>query len=811
MGFTAKGQSTFLYGASHDANDDTEEGHIFRTDSNGNNLEIIDNFQSEKDGNGESTYQKFIEVNGVIYGTTIRGGNYNKGTLFSYTISTKTHKVLHHFNSGAIGYHPGQLTLTDDGNLIGACPYGGSKNLGTLFKHTVATSKTETLADFTHKDVQGSNPQSNLFVSGTIIYGTCFSGGKNEGGTLFFYSLTSKNLAPIFYFQSATSGKNPSGLTHTSNGTLIGTTSNSGQYGNGSIFEYSYNTNQIAILHHYNFARPSGRTPLMEIENGVFVGTSFSGPNYKGYMYEYSRTGDSTRVIFDFNSNQMQFPQGNIVAMGNGEYIMPVSGGYMTNGFKGGLVKYTRSTDKVTELVGTASDIVGNGLGGDLHKSPTNGRYYFIANGGGNGGLGGLMEYDPIKDTILNIKSFGVAPKGKYPVGGLIKLANNKLIGATTNGGEGNNGVIYQIDPQVGKIEVLAHFNSIQGKGVTRHLTLGEDGNVYGVNPYTYSNYIFKFNTTTNQLSNITNTNRFGIRVPESLTAGPNGKFYGIFKTGGDNNLGGLFLFDLADSSMKILKSFVSSSSTTGINCQTKLLLASNGLLYGTSSSNGANNLGNIFQYDPALDSVTVLQSFVASNGKRPLGSLIQAKNGKLYGVAGSGNIDGSAVTAGAIYEYDISSNSIKGLASLAHWTTGGPTGVGTHLTEMPNGKLFGITNRCRVFEFDINTSTLSPKAQGSGLLESALTSVLVQKNNSSVVDTKNTKVVVFPNPTSSSLNIETDKRINSIKVYSLQGKLLLEQVGSTTTIDVAELPVGIYTLQVEYNNTMGYAKFIKN
>ena len=55
----------------------------------------------------------------------------------------------------------------------------------------------------------------------------------------------------------------------------------------------------------------------------------------------------------------------------------------------------------------------------------------------------------------------------------------------------------------------------------------------------------------------------------------------------------------------------------------------------------GANNFGTLFSFDPATNTQVKLIDFNTAQGTNPTGSLIQASNGKLYGMTyggGSGN-----------------------------------------------------------------------------------------------------------------------------------------------------------------------------
>ena len=58
---------------------------------------------------------------------------------------------------------------------------------------------------------------------------------------------------------------------------------------------------------------------------------------------------------------------------------------------------------------------------------------------------------------------------------------------------------------------------------------------------------------------------------------------------------------------------------------------------YGMTKEGGDVGYGVIFSFDPSTSTYKNLYSFNGSNGANPTGSLVQAKNGKLYGITPRG------------------------------------------------------------------------------------------------------------------------------------------------------------------------------
>ena len=107
----------------------------------------------------------------------------------------------------------------------------------------------------------------------------------------------------------------------------------------------------------------------------------------------------------------------------------------------------------------------------------------------------------------------------------------------------------------------------------------------------------------------------------------------------------------------------------------------------------------------------------------------------------------------------------------------------------------------------DVNTTGTSASMTvvlNDGTEEGTYTKLLFAKDITSIEEVGEVAVYVYPNPVSSTLNIQGVDEIASLSVYSLSGKCVLQETG--TEIDVTSLQQGTYILRV--NNQ--YVKFIK-
>jgi uncharacterized repeat protein (TIGR03803 family) len=160
---------------------------------------------------------------------------------------------------------------------------------------------------------------------------------------------------------------------------------------------------------------------------------------------------------------------------------------------------------------------------------------------------------------------------------------------------------------------------------------------------------------------------------------------------GGINNLGVLFEWNLVTDSL--VKKLDFSGVENGSSPKGSLIQADNGKIYGMTTDGGINNYGVLFEWDPATDTYTKKLDFNGvENGSNPNGSLLQADNGILYGMTCAGGMNDS----GVLFEWDPSTNNYVKKIDF-NGENGKPNGS---LMKASNGKYYGVTAGGGVYGF---------------------------------------------------------------------------------------------------------------
>ena len=75
----------------------------------------------------------------------------------------------------------------------------------------------------------------------------------------------------------------------------------------------------------------------------------------------------------------------------------------------------------------------------------------------------------------------------------------------------------------------------------------------------------------------------------------------------------------------------------------------------------------------------------------------------------------------------------------------------------------------------------------------------------------KSLQLRIYPNPATRKLNLAGIEEIQSVAIFDLQGKRVYFSQDVGNQIDVSNLKLGIYSIQVMFDNKIGSAKFVKN
>ena len=325
------------------------------------------------------------------------------------------------------------------------------------------------------------------------------------------------------------------------------------------------------------------------------------------------------------------------------------------------------------------------------------------------------------KTIVYYIK--GVNGYGPGPTGSLLQASNKKLYGMTHAAGSSNLGTLFEYDIKKQTYSIKVNFNdSIGDKPDGNSLIQASNGKLYGMTTLGGSydkGVVFEYDPLANHYTKL-------FDFSDSLGTYPHGRllqiadsesiiFYGLATKGGYKDGGVLFKFNLTDSSYEVLHHFdgyYPYHKETGRFPYGSLLQADDGKLYGMTSEGGLHNNGVLFVFDPDSRQFKKKLDFNDNEtGKRPKGSLIQAVDGKLYGVTqyGGDNYAGGGGNAGMVFSFDIEHNTFAKRADLGN-------GVGTYplgsLLQASGGKMFGTSylGACSsggVFCYDPATDTI--------------------------------------------------------------------------------------------------------
>jgi len=310
---------------------------------------------------------------------------------------------------------------------------------------------------------------------------------------------------------------------------------------------------------------------------------------------------------------------------------------------------------------GVSSPLV-QGADGNLYGTTSVGGYHNSAICGTGCGTIFKITLSGVETTFYTFCTVGPPCDGLFPVG-LVQAADGELYGTTSFGGatsdcESGCGTVYKITPG-GKLTTLHTFTEAEGNHPNSAPIQAANGDFYGTTTQggtgTFSSgSVYRMTPSGDVTSLYTFCHQDNCADGEapygSLVQATDGDFYGITGWGGAYGVGTVFRIT-PSGSLTTLYSFCAGGypCADGSVPYAGLVQAANGDFYGTTQFGGASNSGTIFKITPS-GVLTTVYSFCSlancADGNDPLGGLIQAANGELYGNAWAGG----TINAGTVY-----------------------------------------------------------------------------------------------------------------------------------------------------------------
>ncbi|PTU31349.1 choice-of-anchor tandem repeat GloVer-containing protein [Stenotrophobium rhamnosiphilum] len=338
------------------------------------------------------------------------------------------------------------LVQGKDGNLYGTTFSGGANNAGTVYK-VAPGGKPTTLYSFGSKETDGGAPYASLVQARDgNFYGTNSENGANGKGTVFQITPAGV-LTTIHAFGAGTDGAEPSAnLVEGKDGSLYGTTQSGGANGGGTIYKIT-TSGIVTTLYSFGVNETDAAGPyagLTQANDDNFYGTTpLGGANGKGTVFKITPAG-AFSVIYSFTELAADknvdgaLPYAGLVQGGDGNLYGATSHGGAKN--FGTLFKITPAGN-FTTLYSFTGAADGSNPRASLVKVGDG--FYGTTSGGGANNLGTAFKVSP-SGSLSTVHTFGANPTDSAtPYGALVKASNGALYGTSLGSGQGS---IYRLN-----------------------------------------------------------------------------------------------------------------------------------------------------------------------------------------------------------------------------------------------------------------------------------------------------------------------------------------------------------------------------
>jgi uncharacterized repeat protein (TIGR03803 family) len=286
-------------------------GTLYRIDQTGMNYAVLHSFGSGATNFLNPAGPLIDGLDGYLYGTALFGGSTNLGGIYRIGTDGTDFRIVRSFTAfpGDGSQGSGSLLLGSDGALYGTTRLGGTSSTGMVYRLTKDGSQFLVLHSFIGGANDGAGARHGVVESGNFMFGITPYGGSLDWGTLFRVNRstgTGTNYSVLHQFgDTATDGIDPSGeLLKASDGLLYGVTRLGGAAGFGTVFRLDPRTSGYSVLLSVTNAATQGYQPvgrLVEGADGLLYGAMSAGGSFSvGTLYRLAKDGSGFTTLYHF-------------------------------------------------------------------------------------------------------------------------------------------------------------------------------------------------------------------------------------------------------------------------------------------------------------------------------------------------------------------------------------------------------------------------------------------------------------------------------------------------------------------------------
>ena len=284
----------------------SDQGVVYSVLPDGSGFRVLKSFDASDPAARKPYGGCILARDGFLYGTTYEGGLHGGGTVFKLGTEGQGFSVLHDFGGlPADGLQPrGELIEGTDGMLYGTTEKGGAHTNGTVFALSKSGSAYKVLRSFSTVDGIGAQAGPIQGQDGRL-YGTLYSGGPQGGGVAYALETDGTAFTLIKAFAANEGYGFSASLTETSDGALYAVATFGGAQNVGGVFRFLEDGSDFRILKGFNAQAGDAYNavaPVTAASDGkLYFTTPVGGAYAAGTLSKMSVDGTGFGILKSFS------------------------------------------------------------------------------------------------------------------------------------------------------------------------------------------------------------------------------------------------------------------------------------------------------------------------------------------------------------------------------------------------------------------------------------------------------------------------------------------------------------------------------